>query len=844
MEKQLKKQGMPTRQEMGRDKFLEKVWEWKEEKGGRIYGQLRKLGASLDWSREAFTMNDRCSKAVTEAFIRMHDDGLISRDDRLVNWSCALQSAISDIECDTAELAGPTMLAVPGYTKKVEFGVIVSFSYKVENSDSEIIVATTRIETMLGDVAIAVSPGDDRYAALVGKYAIHPFIEGRKLLIIEDTMVDKSFGTGAVKITPAHDAKDNACGKRHKLPSIQMIDKFGVVSEGCGEFTGMLRYEAREKIMTRLEEIGQYHGKGPNPMVLKICSRSGDVIEPLPVPNWFCDVTSMAADAVDAVKTGELKLIPKTQEATWNHWLGDIRPWCISRQLWWGHQIPAYFITVDDPKVPAGYDADNKYWVSATTEPEATTKAAKRFGVDESKISLRRDEDVLDTWYSSGIFPISIFGWPDDTEDLEKFYPGHLLETGHDILFFWVARMVMMCKYLTGKLPFKEVYLHSMVRDAHGRKMSKSKGNVIDPMEMRDGASLAELAEKLEQGNLDAKEIKKAKDGQKKDFPQGIPACGIDALRFALCAFSSVKGDDINLDILRVVGYSNFCNKVWQVVKGFYNKLPKNFVPAETMVLTGAEPLVDRWILSRLSVAVAEVHESFLAYDFRRATSAIMAFWKDELSGVYMTYKFKAFKDSEESAAAQIVSNNIFYTCVDVGLTLLSPFMPFLTEDIWQRLPRRKGDTTPSIVVADFPSKEAVAYYDKECEDNVAKVMLLSENCRKLSELYFVGKPKAFLPEVYIKAPASDVANLKSVQPEISILSRVTLKVLSPEEAVPGGCAVMVSGALEVHMMVKGHIDLNEEVQKLEGNKQKKAELLAKKEASLSVRLHRLVCIQ
>jgi len=832
VEKQLKKLKMPTRQELGREAFLKKVWEWKEEKGGRIYSQLRTLGASLDWSREAFTMNDRCSEAVAEAFCRMHDDGLISRDDRLVNWSCALQSAISDIECDTEEIQKPTLLAVPGYAKKVEFGVMVSFSYKVEGSDREIVIATTRIETMLGDVAIAVSPGDERYANLVGKHAIHPFIEGRKLVIIEDDMVDKSFGTGAVKITPAHDEKDNKCGKRHNLPSIQVIDKFGNITEGCGEFSGMKRYEAREKIMARLEEIGQWHGKAENPMVLKICSRSGDVIEPLPVPNWFCDVSSMAADACDVVKSGELKLIPKSQESTWYHWLGtsNTRPWCISRQLWWGHRIPAYFVTVNDANVPAGYDADNKYWVSGTTEAKALEKAAKRFGVDASKITLRRDEDVLDTWFSSGIFPISIFGWPNKTEDMEKFYPGHLLETGHDILFFWVARMVMMCKYLTGKLPFKEVYLHSMVRDAHGRKMSKSKGNVIDPLEMRDGATLKELQDKLEQGNLDAKEVKKAQEGQKKDFPSGIPACGIDALRFALCAFSSVKGDDINLDIKRVVGYSQFCNKVWHTTKGWFNKLPKGFVPVDSLALKGDEPLVDRWILSRLSAAVAEVNAAIGAYDFRKATSAIMAFWKDELSGVYMTFKFKA---GEETPEATVRSNNIFYLCVDFGLRILHPFMPFLTEDIWQRLPRRAGDTTESICVADFPSKETCNYSDAACEESLNRVLHLSESCRKLSETYFLGKPKTFQAEVYFKAPADDVASLKELQQTIAILSRVQLKVLDAGAAPPAGCAVVADGSLEIHMLIKGHIDLGEEVKKLTADKATKAAALAKKQTSL-----------
>jgi len=392
----------------------------------------------------------------------------------------------------------------------------------------------------------------------------------------------------------------------------------------------------------------------------------------------------------------------------------------------------------------------------------------------------------------------------------------------------------MMCKYLTGKLPFKEVYLHSMVRDAHGRKMSKSKGNVIDPLQMRDGATLKELATILEQGNLDAKEVKKAQEGQKKDFPKGIPACGIDALRFALCAFSSVKGDDINLDILRVVGYSQFCNKVWNVVKGWFNKLPKGFVPMDTLALKGDEPLVDRWILSRLSAAVAEVNEAVGAYDFRKATSAIMTFWKDELSGVYMTFKFKALVvQGAESPEATVLSNNIFYLCVDYGLRILHLFMPFLTEDIWQRLPRRAGDTTESICVADFPNKETCNYGDVACEESVKRVLHLSESCRKLSETYFQGKPKTFQAEVYFKAPAADVASLQALQGTIAILARVQLKVLDAGAAPPAGCAVVADGSLEIHMLIKGHIDLGEEVQKLTADKAKKAKDLATKQQKL-----------
>jgi valyl-tRNA synthetase len=428
VEKKLMRETGQNRLDLGREPFLKKVWEWKEVNGGRIYEQLQGLGASLDWDREEFTMSPKCYKAVQAAFIQMHEGGLIKRSDRLINWSCQLQSAISDIEVDHLDIPGRTLISVPGYTEQVEVGVMISFAYKLKDGSGEIVVATTRIETMLGDVAVAVSKGDPRYAKLVGSKLVHPFIPGRELIIIEDTMVDQNLGTGAVKITPSHDPKDYECGKRHNLPFITMLTKDGRISEGMGEFSGMLRYDARKAIVAKLTEIGHYHGTVDNPMVLKQCSRSKDIIEPMKIPQWFCETKEMAADAVKAVAEGDLKLIPERHVSTWNHFLGDGRDWCISRQLWWGHRIPAYFITVEGQA--AGNDADNKYWVSAATDEEALVKAAARFEVDPSKIKLRQDDDVLDTWFSSGIYPISIFGWPDKTPDMEKYFPGHLLETG------------------------------------------------------------------------------------------------------------------------------------------------------------------------------------------------------------------------------------------------------------------------------------------------------------------------------------------------------------------------------------------------------------------------------
>lgn len=564
VEKKLWKEEKKTRHDIGRENFIENVWKWKEEKGHRIYLQLKKLGGSFDWDRACFTMDPKLCNAVTEAFIRLHNEGVIYRSNRLVNWSCTLKSAISDIEVDKVELTGRTLLSIPGYQEKIEFGVLVLFAYEIIDSKERIVVATTRIETMLGDTAIAVHPQDTRYTKFIGKHVQHPFCD-RKLPIIADEYVEREFGTGAVKITPAHDLNDYEIGKRHSLPFITIFDNSGNVIGDYGKFTGMKRFDARAAIISELTVRGLFVEIKENPMVVPICSRSKDVVEPLMKPQWYVRCSEMAANAMRTVQTGELKIIPDQYKKIWYHWMENIRDWCISRQLWWGHRIPAYSVKVLDDDI-ASARFEGEFWVSARSESEAKEQAARKLGTTVENIMVEQDPDVLDTWFSSGLFPFSIFGWPNQTEELEAFYPGSLLETGHDILFFWVARMVFFGQKLLGKLPFKEVYLHSMVRDAHGRKMSKSLGNVIDPMDVINGISLEDLQKQLLDSNLDPKELKRAMEGQKRDYPQGIPECGTDALRFALCAYTS-QARDINLDILRVQGYRFFCNKIWNATK-------------------------------------------------------------------------------------------------------------------------------------------------------------------------------------------------------------------------------------------------------------------------------------
>ncbi|XP_026795850.3 valine--tRNA ligase [Pangasianodon hypophthalmus] len=833
VEKKLMRERGLTRHDLGRENFIEEVWKWKNEKGDRIYHQLKKLGSSLDWDRACFTMDSKLSNAVQEAFIRMHEEGVIYRSKRLVNWSCTLNSAISDIEVDKKELTGRTLLPVPGYKEKVEFGVLVSFSYKIEGSDEEVVVATTRIETMLGDTAVAVHPNDPRYQHLKGKVAVHPFCD-RKLPIVFDDFVDMNFGTGAVKITPAHDHNDYEVGERHKLPFINIMDENGYLINVPPPFLGMKRFEARKAVLQALKDKGQFKEIKDNPMVVPVCSRSKDIVEPLLKPQWYVACAGMGKQAADAVRNGELKIIPEHHLKTWFNWMDNIRDWCISRQLWWGHRIPAYFITVNDPSVKPGEDVDGHYWVSGRSEKEAREKAAERFNVTADKISLRQDEDVLDTWFSSGIFPFSIFGWPNENEDLRVFYPGTLLETGHDILFFWVARMVMMGLKLTGKLPFKEVYLHAVVRDAHGRKMSKSLGNVIDPLDVITGISLEGLHAQLKDSNLDPLEIEKAKQGQKSDYPSGIPECGTDALRFALCAYTS-QGRDINLDVNRILGYRHFCNKLWNAVKFAMRALGEGFVPSEKAQLCSSESVSDRWILSRLSAAVALCGNGFQDYDFPAITTAIYNFWLYELCDVYLeSVKPVLSRTDAEGEKQADICRQTLYTCLDVGLRLLSPIMPFVTEELFQRLPRRRPqDSPPSISVTPYPDSSEFCWHSEELDHQMEFVMTVVRTIRSLRADYNLTKTRADCYLQCIDSATASLVDKYSLQIQTLSYSQAIHPVTGSESAIPEGCAVAIaSDKCTVHLLLKGLIDVEKEVAKLttkKGELEKQMEKLEEK---------------
>lgn len=533
VEKRLLQDQGRRRQDLSREEFLQEVWTWKNQKGDEIYRQLRRLGASLDWSRACFTMDQGFSDAVTEAFVRLCDSGLIYRSERLVNWSCSLESAISDIEVESQELSGRTLLSVPGYDRKVEFGTMVTFAYPLDGQDGEVAVSTTRPETMMGDVAIAVHPDDPRYQAVHGKQCRHPFAD-RLIPIVTDTMVDMQLGTGAVKVTPAHDHVDFQLSRRHSLPCLTVIAGDGTMAPSCGQWLeGVKRFDAREKVLEALAEKKLLRGKKDHAMSLPKCSRSGDVIEPLLKKQWFLRCEDMASRAIQAVEDGQLEIIPHLHTKTWKNWLSNISDWCISRQLWWGHRIPAYQVAFPGSSA----NQEQERWVWGRSEQEARDRAASQYGVAPDALTLTQDPDVLDTWFSSALFPFAMLGWPQKTVDLQQFYPNSVLETGSDILFFWVARMVMLGTELTGQLPFKQVLLHSLVRDKHGRKMSKSLGNVVDPLDVISGVSLERLQEKVTAGNLDPRERAVSLEAQRKEFPKGIPECGTDALRFALCSY-------------------------------------------------------------------------------------------------------------------------------------------------------------------------------------------------------------------------------------------------------------------------------------------------------------------
>ncbi|XP_066110331.1 valine--tRNA ligase, mitochondrial isoform X2 [Saccopteryx bilineata] len=799
VEKQLWKERGVRRHQLSREAFLEEVWKWKEEKGGEICEQLRALGASLDWDRECFTMDTGSSVAVTEAFVRLHEAGLLYRSRQLVNWSCALRSAISDVEVESRPLPGRTELRVPGCPGPVTFGLLVSVAFPVDGDpDAEVVVGTTRPETLPGDVAVAVHPEDARYTHLHGRRLRHP-LTGQLLPLITDPAVQPHVGTGALKVTPAHSPVDAELGARHGLSPVGVIAEDGTMSPVCGDWLqGLHRFVARDKIVSALRERGLLRGLRSHPMVLPLCSRSGDVVEYLLKSQWFVRCGEMGKRAAQAVESGALELSPAFHQKNWRLWFSRLGDWCVSRQLWWGHRIPAYLVVQE----PVKGDRED-CWVVGRTEAEARAVAAALTGRLGAELTLERDPDVLDTWFSSALFPFSALGWPQQTPDLTRFYPLSLLETGSDLLLFWVGRMVMLGTQLTGQLPFSKVLLHSMVRDGQGRKMSKSLGNVLDPRDIIRGVELQALQEKLSDGNLDPAELTIAAAAQRKDFPHGIPECGTDALRFALCSHGALGGD-LHLSVSEVLSTRHFCNKVWNALRFILRALGEEFVAQPADELSPSSSM-DAWILSRLARTARECERGFHSCELPLATHALHHFWLHSLCDVYL----EAVKPQLSHCPRAPGPRQVLFCCADAGLRLLAPFMPFLAEELWQRLPPGPGGPrAPSVSVAPYPSARSVERWNRpELERHFSQVQEAVQALRALRATYQLTKAR---PRVLLQSsePGQQGVFEAFLEPLGTLSHCGAVGLLPAGAAAPSGWAqAPLSDTVQVYMELQGLVD-------------------------------------
>lgn len=717
-----------------REQFIEKLWNWKELYHSRIKSQFKRLGGSYDWSREAFTLDDIRSKAVNEAFIRLFEEGIIYRDMKLVNWSSKLKTSISNLEVDTIDVKGKTLLKVPNYEKPIKFGVLYYIAYEIIDSPTseKIVVATSRPETIFGDVAIAIHPDDERYKHLHGCFVKHPFLN-KKLPIVSDKLcVDIEFGTGAVKITPAHDENDYFVGRRNNLPIVNILSDDGCLNENTGtDWEGMPRFEARSVIIEKLKERQLFVKEEEYSTSIPVCSRSGDIIEPLLKSQWWISQTAMAKDAIKRVRNKEIKIQPTTAESDYFKWLENIKDWCISRQLWWGHRCPVYFIDLEDGESDKN---QSKYWVAAANMEDAKIKAKKKF--PSQRFDLKQDEDVLDTWFSSALWPLSTLAWPSPNKSLSQFYPYSILESGWDILFFWITRMILLTTKLTGIIPFKEVFCHPLVRDAQGRKMSKSLGNVIDPIDVINGTTLLELQNKLKKGNLPNKEIELMTKLQKKSFPNGIPRLGADALRFTLCSFTSNSNScDINLDLKKIEENKRFINKIYQAVRFLLLHSKETMYNDSDKTLQ----LIDKWVRCQLIHTSNRINDYFEQRNFMGVTNELYQFWYLICDNYIEYVKFVLSKGTLEEC--KIAIKNLQYI-IDNALCLLHPIMPFVTEELWQLLPNRT-ERDISISVAPYPSFKEIN--NNNNNDNITKnpdniigneIWSVIQNIRSLCELY------------------------------------------------------------------------------------------------------------
>jgi valyl-tRNA synthetase len=680
VERKLAAQG-GNRHELGRDKFIEKIWEWKAESGDTITRQLRRMGTSVDWTRERFTMDEGLSNAVQEVFVRLFKEGLIYRGKRLVNWDPKLHTAISDLEVENHE----------------EKGHMWHFRYPLSDGSGHMVVATTRPETMLGDTAVAVHPEDPRYKDLIGKTIMLP-LANREIPIIADDYVDPDFGSGCVKITPAHDFNDYEVGKRHQLPMINILTINAALNDDVPEaYRGLDRSDARKKVVDDLDALGLLEKVNDHTLMVPRGDRSGVIIEPYLTDQWFVSIAPLAEPAIKAVENGDIQFVPKQYENMYFSWMRDIQDWCISRQLWWGHRIPAW------------YDEQGNFYVG---RDEQQVRAENNLG----DIPLTQDNDVLDTWFSSALWTFSTLGWPEQTPELKTFHPTDVLVTGFDIIFFWVARMIMMTLKFTDQVPFKTVYVHGLVRDAEGQKMSKSKGNVLDPLDLIDGITLDQLLDKRTAGLMQPQMERKIDKRTRKEFPEGINAYGTDALRFTFLSLAST-GRDIKWDMGRVEGYRNFCNKIWNAAR--YVMMNTEGQDCGVSTNNAVElSLADRWIISALQKAEAEVTDALDTFRFDQASNAAYEFIWNEYCDWYLELSKPVLYSDEYTAAQKNGTRQTLVRVLETILRLAHPFMPFITEEIWQRIKTLANVEGESIMLAPYPAADN-SKIDEQAEADV-----------------------------------------------------------------------------------------------------------------------------